>query len=160
MLIMGLWKAYRFSPRYTARPTANPEGIQVNDPTGIEGKLYRISVEEGRSSYIAYGRVAHSLLPPFKGKAIVFVDIAPSAAERGSRLSLDIYMRMDNRLVGFMARLFMPALKAGVLRRLGSNLADFDTIAGELVADPQRTAAKLGTDDASRLLKLIGMSYF
>lgn len=153
--LMRLWKVYGFAPHYEARPIGLG-GLHVDDPTGIAGEILPAGFSAGRHLYLANGAITHRLVPPFKGRAVLVV----AATTEGSTvvLRIDLYIRMENRFVGFIMKPFVPYLRTLVLRRLDSNLADIGTILGELSARPADAAARLDPDDSAALLELLAAS--
>jgi hypothetical protein len=150
--LMRLWKAYRFSPHYEARPIG-PAAFHVDDPTGIAGEVFPAGLSAGRRVFVANGAIAHRLVPHFKGSAVLFVTATPEGSTVGVRV--DVYLRMENRFVGFLMKPFVPYLRTLVLRRLGSNMADIGTILGDLSERPKEAAARLSPDDSAALLELL-----
>jgi hypothetical protein len=160
LLLLRLWEAYGFSPRYKARPLPDM-GFHVDDPTGIEGDVYPVGKAEGKAEawadkgmegarlFLAYGKLNHRLVPPFRGIAVAVFTPLPEG--QGSGLKVEMYLRMENRFIGFLARTFFPILRSHVVIRLDSNVKDMGTILGDLSRAPEETAARLGDDDAARL---------
>lgn len=149
VLLARLWAAYGFSPRYAARPVEG-DGLHVDDPTGIAGDLYPAGFADGRRVFVARGAIAHRLVPAFKGSAVLII----SESREGDLVALrvDLYLRMDSRVVGFFMKPFAPYLRSLVLRRLGANIADLGAILGDLSAEPAETAARLGPEDSAAIL--------
>jgi hypothetical protein len=152
LLLMRLWKAYRFSPRYEALPIESG-GLLVRDPTGIAGEVFPAGLSEGGRVFVASGAIDHRLVPSVKGQA-VFV-IAATSGKSSVGVRLDLYVRMENRFVGFIMQPFVPFLRGLVLRRLASNVADMSAILGDLSVRPRAAAARLAAEDSAFLLALI-----
>jgi hypothetical protein len=150
--LMRLWKAYHFAPHYEARPIGL-DALHVDDPTGIAGDIFPSDLSAGRHIFVANGAIAHRLVPHFKGSAVVVVATASDGSTIG--LHIDLYLRMENRFVGFLMKPFVPYLRTLVLRRLDSNLSDIGTILGDLSAQPAEVAARLSPDDSAALLELL-----
>jgi hypothetical protein len=153
--LMRLWKAYRFAPHYKAR-AIGLGGLHVDDPTGIAGEVFPAGISAGRRFYLANGAIAHRLVPPFKGRAVLVVATTPEGSTVGLRV--DLYIRMESRFIGFLMKPFVPYLRTLALGRLESNLADMGTILGDLSTSPAEAAARLDPDDADALLELLAGS--
>jgi hypothetical protein len=152
--LMRLWKAYGFSPRYRAR-SLQGQGLHVDDPTGISAEIFPVGSSGSRWVFMASGTVNHRLVPSLKGTAALVVTAEPS--DSGLGLRVDLYLRMDNRFVGFLTKTFAPFLRGAIMNRIGYNLADIGTILGDLSARPRETAARLGAEDSAALLRLLAL---
>jgi hypothetical protein len=154
MIVARLWEAHGFTPRYMAR--LQGEGIHVVDPTGIEGDLYLAEQTGSRRVWVGFGSLNHRLVPSFKGRMALVLTTKP----KGSKVSahLAVFVRADNRALGFLASTFFPLVKARIQHRVAANAADVGAILAEVSADPQRAAARLSHADAAALLRAIGAS--
>lgn len=152
IFLMRLWEAYRFSPRYRAR-LVNDDGIHVDDPTGISGDIFLAERLGSRRVYVACGALNHRLVPPFRGKLAVVLASVPG--ESAVNAHIDVYLRMDNRIIGFLARSLYPLVRSLMQHRLSSNASDMGTILHDLAEAPKDTAGRLDKDDAAALLEVL-----
>lgn len=154
MIVARLWEARGFTPRY--KVSLQGDGIHVDDPTGIAGDLYLADKTGDRRVWVGLGSLNHALVPSFKGQMAIVLDTVPSGS--GVAAHLGVYIRTDNRAMGFLASTLFPLVKARVQHRVTTNAADVGTILAEVSTDPQRAAARLSPDDAAALLQAIGAS--
>ncbi len=152
IILLRLWEAYRFSPRYKAQPTKG-KGIHVDDPTGISGDLYLVEGSGSRHVYLALGALNHRLVPPFRGKMAMALTTTPKAGAIVARI--EVYVRMESRLLAFLTRPFFPIIRTVISRRLGFNAADAGTILNDLSLRPREAAARLGDDEGAALLAML-----
>jgi hypothetical protein len=152
IILLRLWEVYRFSPRYKARPV-DGDGIHLDDPTGISGDIFLAGRTGNSRIYVATGAINHRFVPPFRGKLALVVSADPS--ENAVRTRLDVYMRMDNRFVGFLARPFIPLIKTIIRNRMDSNVNDMESILADLSSRPEETAIRLKKEDAAVLLSML-----
>ena len=154
MNVARLWEASGYTPRYKARVSG--DGIHVDDPTGIAGDVYVAEQTANRRVWVGFGSLNHALVPSFKGRMAIVLDTAPSGSGVAAHLAL--YIRTDNRALGFLASTLFPLVRARIQHRVTANAADVGTILAEVSADPQKAAARLSTEDAAALLQAIGSS--
>ena len=152
LVLLRLWETYPFYPRYKARPIKD-SGIHVDDPTGISGDLFLVQESGNRRVYLAFGALNHRLVPAFRGKMAVVLNA--STKESPVHARIDIYLRIDNRLLGFLTKPLFPLIRKVVSNRLGYNIADIGTILNDLSLRPQETAARLSEEDGALLLGLL-----
>jgi hypothetical protein len=152
ILLLRLWEVYRFSPRYKA--TLLPgNSIEIEDPTGIGGTVSLAEDAGGVRIFFAKGAINHRLLPHFRGEAAIL--LGATKDDTGMMLRVEIYIRMNNRFVGFLAHSLFPFVQSTVLRRISSNVTDFGKILGDMATKQRETAGFLSGDDATRLLALL-----
>ena len=151
ILLARLWEAYQFTPLYKAR--LQGEGIHVDDPTGIAGDIFLVEQSGNRRVYVGMGNLNHKLVPSFRGKMALVLTATPKGSTVSARV--DVYVRTDSRMLGFLARTFFPLVRERALHRMTANATDIGTILKELTSDPQKTAARLKKEDAAALLKIL-----
>ncbi|HQT96014.1 MAG TPA: hypothetical protein PK435_15395 [Thermoanaerobaculaceae bacterium] len=147
MILARLWEAHGFSPRYKVRPQG--DGLHVDDPTGIQGDVYPVERAGNRRVWVAFGSLNHAFVPSFKGRMALVVTTEPNGS--GVTLHVAVYIRTDNRALGFLASTLFPLVRARVEHRMTANAADFATILAEVSADPQKAAARLSKEDAAAI---------
>jgi hypothetical protein len=150
-LLAKLWEAYQFSPAYKARPVG--EGIHIDDPTGIAGDVYLVEQTGNRRIYVGDGALNHNLVPAFRGKMAIVLTAVPRGPVVSARV--DLYVRTDSRMLGFLARTLFPLLKARVDFRMTANAASFGAMLKDLSDEPKKAAALLQKEDAAVLLKIL-----
>jgi hypothetical protein len=150
-LLAKLWEAYRFSPAYKARPVG--EGIHIADPTGIAGDMYLVQQTADRRIYVGNGALNHNLVPAFRGKMAIVLTAVPKGPTVSARV--DIYVRTDSRVLGFLAWTLFPMLKDRVEYRMTANAASLGAMLKDLSEDPRKAAALLQKEDAAALLKIL-----
>ena len=150
-LLAKLWGAYQFSPAYTARPAG--EAIHIDDPTGIAGDVYLVQRTANRRIYVGNGALNHDMVPAFSGKMALV--LTTELKGQSLRAQVDIYVRTDSRMLGFLAWAMFPLLKAKVEYRMTVNAAYLSDLLKDLSLEPQKAAAKLPKEDAAALLKIL-----
>jgi hypothetical protein len=151
ILLARLWEAYQFPPAYKAR--LQGDGIHIDDPTGITGDIFPVEQTGNRRTYVGIGTLNHRLVPAFQGKMAVVLSTIPKGTAVSARV--DIYVRTDSRLLGFLASTMFPLLRARVEYRINANVTDIGTILKDLSNEPQKTIALLKKEDAAALLKIM-----
>jgi hypothetical protein len=152
LLVARLWEAYDFTPRY--KISMQGDAIHVDDPTGIQGNLYLVEQTPSRRVYYGTGALNHELVPAFRGRMALVMTMNP----KGSGLSgrIDVYIRTENRFLGFFARTLFPLVRTHAEHRMSANVHDLCTILNDVSTTPQQTAARLkNKEDAAALIKLI-----
>lgn len=151
VLLARLWEVYEFTPLYKAR--LQGEGIHVDDPTGIAGDIFLVEQSGNRRVYVGNGALNHKLVPSFRGKMALVLTATPKGSAVSARI--DVYIRTDSRVLGFLTRTMFPLVKTRALHRLTANATDIGTILEDLSNEPQKTAARLKKEDAAALLKIL-----
>jgi hypothetical protein len=151
IILAKLWDAYRFPPAYKAR--LQGDGIHIDDPTGITGDIFLVEEKGNRRIYVGIGALNHRLVPAFQGKMAVVLSTIPKGTAVSARI--DIYVRTDSRVLGFLAWTMFPLLRARVENRINVNANDIATIMKDLTYEPQKTLALLKKEDAAALLKIM-----
>jgi hypothetical protein len=151
LLLAKLWEANNFSPAYKARPAGT--GIHIDDPTGIAGEIYLIQQTANRRVYVGDGALNHELVPAFRGKLAIVLTTVPKGAVVSARV--DLYVRAESRMLGFLAWTLFPLLKARVEYRMTANAASFGSMLKGLSLEPKKAAALLSKEDAALLLKIL-----
>lgn len=151
ILLAKLWEAYQFPPAYKAR--LQGDGIHIDDPTGITGDIFLVEQTGNRRTYVGIGALNHRLVPAFQGKMAVVLSTIPKGTAVSARI--DIYVRTDSRLLGFLAWTMFPLLRARVEYRINANITDIVTIMKDLSNEPQKVLALLKKEDAAALLRIM-----
>lgn len=151
ILLARLWEVYEFTPLYKAR--LQGEGIHVDDPTGIAGDIFLVEQSGNRRIYVGNGALNHKLVPSFRGKMALVLTATPKGSAVSARI--DVYIRTDSRVLGFLTRTMFPLVKTRALHRMTANATDIGTILKDLSNAPQKTAARLKKEDAAALLKIL-----
>jgi hypothetical protein len=151
ILLSRLWDAYQFSPSY--RISLQGTNIHVEDPTGIIGDLSLVEQSGNRRVYLGAGALNHSLVPAFRGKMALVLTTEPKGTSLNARI--DVYVRADSRMLGFMAWTMGPLVKPRVENRMNMNVVDVGTIVKDLTTQPQKAVALLKKEDAAALVKLL-----
>ena len=68
---------------------------------------------------------------------------------------MQVYVRADSRILGFLGSSFFPLVRARVENRVHMNGQDARTLLEEASADPKRAASRLKGDEAKTLLALL-----
>lgn len=152
ILLARLWEAYQFTPLYKAR-LVQGDGIHVDDPTGIAGNIFLAEQSGNRRIYVGNGALNHKLVPSFRGKMALVLTATPKGPALSARI--DVYIRTDSRVLGFLTRTMFPLVKTRALHRMTANVTDIGTILKDLSNEPQKTAARLKKEDAAALLKIL-----
>jgi hypothetical protein len=151
MMIARLWEAYGFSPYYKVQMRG--DAIHVNDPTGIEGDLYLAERADNRRVFLGIGAINHALVPAFKGKMTLILTTSPKGS--GSQVRVEVYVRTDSRVIGFLSRRLASPIQARMENRMTLNAKDICSIIADISTSPAKVAGKLKREDAAVLLKLI-----
>ena len=102
---------------------------------------------------LGIGALNHKLVPPFPGKMALVLTTTPKGAAASVRV--DVFVRADNRIVGFVAWTLAPLLKPRVEYRVHANAIDMGAILKDGGTAPQNAAGMLKKDDAAALLMLV-----
>ena len=153
LLLLSLWKAYGFSPRYAAG-AIDGGGLHIVDPTGMVGDLFLVEGTNSARRYFGRGAINHRLVPPFRGSALFDLTMAPDMA--ATDLKVELTIRMENRVVGFFVWAFFPLVRSLAINRISSNINDLGTIAADLATAPKATAARIGPVEGTALLEELG----
>ncbi len=151
MLLAHIWEAYGFTPLYKARMQGN--GIHVDDPTGIAGDIYPIEQSLVRHVFYGTGALNHRLVPSFKGRIALVFTMTPKGSGVSTRV--EVHIRAESRLLGFLASTFFPLVKTRAQHRMDANMHDITTILSDIARAPRQTAARLKKEDADALLRLL-----
>jgi hypothetical protein len=151
ILLARLWEAYQFSPAYKAR--LQGEAIHIDDPTGISGEIFLVEQTARRRVYVGSGALNHKLVPAFQGKIAIVLSTVPKGSAESAHV--DVYVRADSRVLGFLAWTLFPLLKARVEFRINANANDIGTILKDLTGEPQKVLALLKPEDKTALLKIM-----
>ena len=152
ILLARLWEAYQFTPLYKAR-LIQGDGIHVDDPTGITGDIFLAEQSGTRRVYVGNGALNHKLVPAFRGKMALVLTATPKGSVVSARI--DVYLRTDSRVLGFLTRTMFPLVKTRALHRMTANATDIGTILKDLSNELQKTAARLKKEDAAALLSIL-----
>lgn len=150
LLLARLWEAHDFTPRYKARMQG--QAIHVDDPTGIQGDLYVAEAAANRTAFVGYGNLNHKLVPAFGGRMAIILNTAPKGP--GMSAKIDLYIRTESRILGFLASSLFPLLRTRVEHRMNANAADIGTILAEVSSSASKAAARLKPPDSAALLQL------
>lgn len=151
IILARLWEIYQFSPAY--KVSLRGDGIHVEDPTGIAGDIFLVEKSGNRRVYLGIGALNHALVPAFRGKMALVLTSTPKGA--GTSAHIDVYVRTDSRVIGFLAWTLGPLLRPRVENRMAVNADMIGTILKDLSAEPRKAAALLNTQDAAALLKIL-----
>ena len=152
LLLLGqLWDAYQFAPPY--KVSINGKAIHVVDPTGIEGDLYLVDKSFNRRVYYGAGKLNHKLVPHFTGK--IAVVLTTEVKGKGTTTQVDVRVRVDNRLMGFLSSAAFPLVKKHAEKRVISNTTDLSVILKDIEEKPVDVAKRLKKqEDAEKFARL------
>ena len=152
-LMMGeLWVAYGFAPTYEV--SVNSGVIEVEDPTGLSGKVRAFRGGSGERIYLADGLVDHWAVPFFNSGEAVFV-LKKEREDGGVRGHLSVYVRSTNFVANAVLKLGESILLEHIDNRITLNLQDARTIVEAIESAPGSVVAKLTRQQAERFESLL-----
>lgn len=155
LIVARLWEGYDFTPRY--KVSLRGDCIHVDDPTGIQGDIYLVDQTPSRRVYFGTGALNHSLVPAFQGRMAIVMTMSPKG--KGTSARINIYIRMESRVVGVLTRTFFPLVRSHAQHRMTANMQDLCTILQDVVTAPKQAAARLKNEqDAEALLQLVNLA--
>lgn len=134
VLIGKLWNSYNFQPAYQI--TERKEGINVVDPSGIEGDLAVTAASPNSRTFYGQGAIDHWAVPSFISAEGVFQF---RYQEEGTHITgrFEVYLRGNNEVANFLMNLFSGTLKGFIHNRFTNNMADLNKIIFDLGHHPE-----------------------
>jgi hypothetical protein len=126
--------------RYDVTAVGN-DVYRAADGEGADG-FYRVLVPEGRRRVVlSWGEHSSRLLGVIRGSALTVLDTEPDAG--GVRQHLTVYVRIDNTVAAFLAKLLLPLFGRLVDRKLAEGTEVTAAVARWALRDPSSFCAWL-----------------
>jgi hypothetical protein len=122
------------------RITLRPDGAyDAMDVQGIRGSFRSLYTARGERVYGGVGIYRPRFFPSFSGHAVVRLRYQHQSDPEGVSLvenRAEVYVRLDNQVAGFFARLLMPFLKGVVDQKVNQAFTVAKRVSEQIVTNP------------------------